>query len=185
MIVNPIEFLNENPVFLDTETSGIATDAEIIEICIIENNGEVVLDSLIKPVNPVPENATAIHGISNEMLEDAPTWPDIWPVVKHALSGRWVGIYNAEFDVRLIKQTHEIAGLKWEPLGAKAICIMEAFARFIGDWSDYHQSYRRHKLENAGKHFDIKIPNSHRAKDDTELARQVLMHVASKIEVEA
>ena len=63
-----------NCAILDTETTGLYDDAEIVEISIIDENGGVLLDTLVKPLKPIPAEATAIHGITNEMVATAPTW---------------------------------------------------------------------------------------------------------------
>ena len=63
-------------VFLDTETTGLDPDHdELLEIAIVDDSGEVLLDTLIKPStnNPVWPEAEAIHGIAPEMVADAPT----------------------------------------------------------------------------------------------------------------
>lgn len=56
-----------NYIILDTETTGLDNTAEIVEISVINDQGEVLLDTLIKPTKPIPGDATAIHGITNEM----------------------------------------------------------------------------------------------------------------------
>lgn len=55
---------------------------------------------------------------------------------------------------------------------------MELYARYYGSWNERYSSYRWQSLENAGSQCGIAIPNSHRAKDDTLLARAVLLHMA-------
>lgn len=62
-------------VILDTETTGLDTMAEIVEISIIASDGHVLLDTLIRPSNPIPPAATAIHHISDLMVVAAPTFP--------------------------------------------------------------------------------------------------------------
>ena len=65
---------SQDPVYLDTETTGLELKDEIVEIAIIDKNGLVLIDSLIKPKQPIPDSATAIHHISNEMVKDSPTF---------------------------------------------------------------------------------------------------------------
>lgn len=172
-------FLANRPVFLDTETTGTHNRSEIIEICIVGQNGQILLDSLVKPVNKIPMDATKVHGISNEMVQEAPGWPQLWPQVKEALANQWVGIYNAEFDLRLMQQSHRKCKLDWEPLGARGFCIMNLYAQFYGEWNDEKGDYRWQSLTKAGEQSGIAIPNSHRAKADTLLARAVLHHIAN------
>lgn len=172
-------FLAQKPIYLDTETTGTHERSEIIEICIVGQSGQVLLDSFVKPVNKIPKDATQIHGISNDMVNTAPTWTKLWPQIKEILAGQWVGIYNAEFDLRLMQQTHEKRKQVWEPLGAKGFCIMNLYAQFYGEWNDKKGDYRWQSLSKAGEQSGITIPNSHRAKSDTLLARAVLHHIAN------
>ena len=75
-------------LILDTETTGLDSQAEIIEIAIINESGNVVFESLVKPTKPIPEDAIAIHGIANEQVHAAPLWIEIATAVNNILSGK-------------------------------------------------------------------------------------------------
>jgi DNA polymerase-3 subunit epsilon len=79
------------PVYLDTETTGLDKKSEIIEICLIDHENNVLFQSLVKPSTPVPYDVTRIHGITNEMLLGAPNWMRVLPEVQELLLGRYVG----------------------------------------------------------------------------------------------
>ena len=71
--------LMNNPetwVILDTETTGLDNTAEAIQIGVLAPDGNVLLNTLVNPICHIPENVTHIHGITNEMVEDAPWSPD-------------------------------------------------------------------------------------------------------------
>ena len=96
------EQLSQNDwVILDTETTG-SYDAEIVEIAIIERTEETLLDTLIKPSIPIPAEVTEIHGITDEMVADAPTFPQVYPRIDAALKKKRVIIYNASFDIKIL-----------------------------------------------------------------------------------
>ena len=173
------QLLAKKPVFLDTETTGFRKNDEIVEVCLIDHDGQTLFDGLIKPTRKIPRDAERIHGISNAMVADAPSWTETWPTLKELLAGRSVGIYNADFDLRLIQQSHEVAGLRWQPIGSNAFCIMKLYAEFYGKWNPRHGSYRWQSLEDAGAQCGIDLPNSHRAQADTMLTRAVLHHLAA------
>jgi len=167
------------PLFLDTETTGLHATAEIVEICILDQADQVLLDSLVKPTRSIPAGVTRIHGISNAMVRNAPTWVEIWPTVQGILAGRAVGIYNAEFDLRMMQQSHRQSGLAWQPIGAHAFCIMELYARFYPTAASGRRSpHRWQSLANAGRQCAIALPNAHRARADTRLARAILQYMA-------
>lgn len=89
-------------VVLDTETTDLA--GEIVEIAIIDaTTGDVLVDTLVKPSCPISPEATAVHGITNDMVAAAPSWQDVWPTVRDALQGRHVIAYNATFDAAQLR----------------------------------------------------------------------------------
>jgi DNA polymerase-3 subunit epsilon len=166
------------PHFLDTETTGFNPDDEVIDIAIIDSEGAVLLDSLVKPKKAIPNDASAIHGIYDQDLVDAPTWTEIWPDFVDILNDQVLGLYNADFDLRLIEQSCRLNGLGWTPPYKQTFDVMALFARFYGDWNERHQSYTWKKLELAGRYLGIDLPNSHRALADALLTREVLVAMA-------
>lgn len=170
--------LTSRPLYLDTETTGLGAQDEIIEICLLESDGSVLRQSLVRPQRLIPADAVRIHGITNVMVADAPTWADLWPQVAEQIAGRSLAIYNADFDLRMMRQSHARHGLPWEHHERHSLCIMKLYAQFRGDWNQAYRTYRWHSLENAGRQCGIALPNSHRAQADALLARAVLHAIA-------
>ena len=172
--------LAEHPVYLDTETTGLDAGDQIVEICVLDHDGSVLVDSLVKSACRISPGAAAVHGITEGAVRDAPMWPEVWPAVEAALRGRLVAIYNAPFDLRMIEQSHRAHGLAgWRPR-SDARCLMELYARFRGDWSGRRGGYRWHRLEDAGWQCGIEQKQAHRARADAWLASAVLHHVAGQ-----
>jgi DNA polymerase-3 subunit epsilon len=173
------EKLGLNPLYLDTETTGTDRSSEIVEIGIIDNEGTNIFQSLVKPTITIPTQATQIHGITNEMVKIASPWYKVWPEVEKILTSRTVGIYNKEFDLRMIQQTHGKFRIPWRPAQTgNSFCIMKLYAQYHGEWDPIRGSYRWQSLEAAGKQLKIPLQNSHRAMDDALLAREVLLAMA-------
>lgn len=160
----------EKPVYLDTETTGLEFDDEIIELAVVNSEGKVVFDSFIRPQKPIPSSATAINHISNEMVSNAPTISQVWPQIRSILAHHPIGMYNAEFDIRMILQSLRKNQIP-DVTKFNAFDIMKVYTDFMG-------TDRRYKLEQAGRNLGIKIPNSHRAADDTLLTRAVFHCIA-------
>ena len=97
--------ISENPVYLDTETTGLETSDEIIEIAIVDTHGLVIYETFIRPTKLIPPAATNIHHITNEMVQNSPNWADKWPEIRQILVSHPIGMYNAEFDLRMIQQS--------------------------------------------------------------------------------
>jgi DNA polymerase-3 subunit epsilon len=162
-----------NPVYLDTETTGLDKTAEIVEIGVVDSDGSILYQSYVRPAHPIPPAASAIHNISNEMVASAPSWPTIWAGLRPLLVSRNIGIYNAEFDLRLMRQSLEQYHLTWRE-NLTAFDIMTLYAEYRGVYDPARRAYKLFRLEEAGRQFGISLPNSHRAADDSLLARAVL-----------
>ncbi len=173
------EKLAQRPVYLDTETTGSGPGDEIIEIGIVDDDGQVLFESLVKPTTPISPDARRVHHISDEMLATAPRWMVIWPKVESVLSGRTVAIYNADFDLRLLQQTHARYKMRWSVAdGTSFICIMKLYAQYYGEWNPKTRGYKWQSLENAGRQCRIALPNAHRTIADTLLTRALLRYMA-------
>ena len=127
--------LNQKPVYLDTETTGLERSDEIVEIALIDFDGSVLLETLVRPKISIPFGATRVHHITDDMVAGAPTWPEVWPQIGALLSGRLTAIYNEEFDIKLMKQTTEKNRIPWSAPYLATTCIMQLYARYFGDWN--------------------------------------------------
>ena len=110
----------EDIVFLDTENTGLGKDDQIVEIAIIDHDGYVLLNSLVNPKRDIPQEATAIHGITNEMVKDCPTLEELTPRIKAAVRNKIIAIYNAEFDLKYLPSLEGVI--------FGTICVMKNYA---------------------------------------------------------
>ncbi|QRN82588.1 3'-5' exonuclease [Chloroflexota bacterium] len=173
------QILAYDPVFIDTETTGFTHKDVVIEIGVVDLHGKTLYKSLFKPAIPIPPDSVAVHHITEEMVADAPSWKDAWEEMEPVLKGRLVGMYNAEFDLRMMKQTHERYWLDWPLDDRHFFCVMKLYAAFYGELSTRSRGYRLHKLEAAGAASGIPLPNSHRAVDDALLTAELFRYMAN------
>lgn len=146
-------WLDSNSLILDTETTGLGGDAEIVEISLINSHGTTLLSTLVKPLKPIPAEATAIHGITHAMVENAPRWPDVFAEFCKLTSGKTVVIYNRDYDTRLLDQTNAAWGISI-PLDMERpefACAMLAYAEFYGQTDSRRGGYKWQKLTEAVK----------------------------------
>jgi DNA polymerase III epsilon subunit-like protein len=134
---------------LDSETTGLESDAEIIELAIISKYGSTLFNSLTKPTVPVESGARAFHQITDEMLGDAPKFPEVFPKIRDALADKLVVIYNSSFDISKLRHCAAIYNLELPEFGAS--CAMHWYAQYHGDWHNYWQNYTWKKLP-GGNH---------------------------------
>lgn len=173
-------------VVLDTETTGVHREAEIVQCAVIDSQGKTLLDRLIKPVFPIPEEATAIHGITNEQVKDAALFP--YEELTRLLNGRNVIVYNAQFDSTMLYQSMRAAYLSnlyidWRTI-ANFHCAMLAFARVYGDWDQRRKSYRWKKLVQACAYYHIPVIDAHNALADCQMTLRVCQAMAGILPVQ-
>jgi len=171
--------LNKKPIYLDTETTGLKEHDQIVEICLLDHDGSIAFQSLVKPTVKIPPDATRVHHITDALVSTAPTWPEIWPQVEAVVTVRRIAIYNADYDLRLMRQSHRAHGLAWST-PTSHFCIMKLYAQFRGDRNSRAGDYRWHSLDDARWQCGLDLPNAHRAQADALLARAVLHYVAAQ-----
>ena len=144
--------MREDWVIIDTETTGLR-NAEIVQIGVLSGSGEMLLDSLVKPTIPIPDKTSLIHGITDDQVRNAPTFPEIYPHFVDLIANKAVVIYNAHFDEAIFRHCCNLAHFE-APSFIELHCAMHWYAQWVGDWSNYHGNYRWPKLP-GGDHTAI------------------------------
>ena len=172
-----------NPVYLDTETTGLGSGAEVCSIAVIDDAGHVLLDTLVKPTRPIPADATAIHDIYDADVATAPGWATVWPQVREVVRNRLVIIYNADYDLRLISQSGLMCAvhsnlLEW----SNCECAMRLYADFHAERDAYRGTNRWQKLVDACMQMQVTSTGivPHSAAGDCELTRR-LVHAMAEV----
>jgi DNA polymerase III subunit epsilon len=160
-------------VVLDTETTGLGYRDEVIEIGLVGPDGASRFASLIRPrAGRIPPGATAVHGITMDDLEGAPTFAEAYDAVLDVARDRRVIAWNAPFDERMVRQSAVAWGRRERMQGFE--CAMQAYARVRG------LRHGRAKLERAAIETGLLtgLRQAHRSTDDALLTLQVLMRAA-------
>lgn len=149
--------------------------AEVVEIALLDAGGAVLLNTLVKPVDGIPPAATSVHGLTDDEVASAPTWPAVVDQVARLLAGRLVIAHNAEFDVRILHQTSRRHGLSLPAY--RTACTM-ALLTPLND-------HRWPTLDVAIALADATAPagGRHRAQGDAERCRQILLALAKQAQL--
>ncbi len=174
------EWFDRDALFLDTETTGLSKYDEIIEICIVDCNGNFLFNSLIKPTMRIPYESIVIHGIRDIDVKKAPRWPDVYDRVRGIIENRLIIAYNASFDYRMLNQTNDKYNLEHIP-GTWA-CAMKTYAVFRGSANKWH------KLEVAADQMGLTYKEQlHRSHADCmltlDLAKAMAYAIPDKVAV--
>ena len=118
--------------FIDLETTGInlATD-RIIEIAIIKvlpDGKRSIKRKLINPRMPIPKQSSDVHGITDEMVKDAPAFKDVAHELKQMLDGCDIAGYNSNrFDIPLLVEEFLRADVDFDMKGRRLLDVQNIF----------------------------------------------------------
>lgn len=118
--------------FIDLETTGInlATD-RIVEIAIVKilpDGKRTVKRKLINPQMAIPKGATDVHGITDEMVKDAPSFKDAAHELKQMLDGCDIAGYNSNrFDIPMLIEEFLKADVDFDMKGRRLVDVQNIF----------------------------------------------------------
>lgn len=152
---------------VDIETTGgYAAANGITEISIHLFDGEKVtkkFETLINPGQPIPNYITAMTGISDKMVEDAPFFEEVADKIYELLNDKIFIAHNVNFDYSFVKGHLREAGFD---LNCKKLCTVRLSRKIFPGFPSYSLGKLCHSL-------GIVINDRHRAGGDTEATRKV------------
>lgn len=143
--------MERHKVIFDVETTGLDPENdEILQFSAINENGEVLLNTYIKPSHHTEwKDAESVNHISPDMVADCKAMEEILPDIQAVFySCNELIAYNAEFDYAFLVN----AGVKFVP-GTVISDPMIEFAKVYGEWNDYYGNYTYQKLTNAAWYY--------------------------------
>jgi len=161
---------------VDIETTGgSVSNSRITEIAIICHDGEGVTQrwsSLVNPEMDIPLHITALTGISDEMVAQAPTFETLAPQIFEWLHDKVFVAHNVNFDYSFIRAQLANCGFTWD---VTKLCTVRLSRKLLPGFS----SYSLGKLcDNIGIH----ITGRHRALGDAEATAQLFSILLAKDE---
>ena len=126
-----------NFVVLDSETTGLGTPIDFVEVGVLSSRGEVLFDSPIKPSCPIEPGASRLHGRTTKSLSGERRFHEFYPDLLETLWTKRVVVYNAPYDRRVWDAAVGRLGARAELAGQLAPweCAMRAFAAYVGERS--------------------------------------------------
>lgn len=124
--------LNKPLAFIDLETTGINLGTDrIVEIAIVKiltDGTRIVKRKLINPGMPIPKASSDVHGITDEMVKDAPTFRQVAQELKQMLDGCDFAGYNSNrFDIPLLMEEFLRAQVDFDMKNRKLLDVQNIF----------------------------------------------------------
>lgn len=137
-------------IVIDTETTGLDADTdELLQVSIIDSQGNTLFNSYIKPL--FTENwdeAMAVNHITPEMVANAPNIIEVKQEINKIINSANVIVgYNILFDLEFL------AAFGIENSKATVIDVMQDFADIYGEWSDKYGCNKCQKLTKCAEYY--------------------------------
>lgn len=156
-------------VFFDLETTGVDTAHDrIVEISMVKvmpDGEEIVKTRRLNPEMPIPPEATAVHGITDEDVKDCPTFSRIAKSLAEFLQGCDFGGFNSNrFDLPVLVEEFLRAGVD----------VDFKRRRFIDVQNIFHKKEQRTLVAAYKFYCDRDLDDAHSAEADTRATYEVL-----------
>ena len=159
-------------VILDTETSGLPPNAEVVEVAVINANGDILLHELNLPKGSISRKATDIHGLTKARIRDRGfrPWAETHDRLIRILSdASRVVTYNALFDKEVLEYTSSLHGkalpnLPW----------YDAMSTYVGEGYSYVT------LTVAATWEGVEVKNAHSAVGDARMTLALIKAVTAR-----
>jgi DNA polymerase-3 subunit epsilon len=159
----------QHMVLLDCETTGgRATYHRIIEIgLLLIEEGTLVKSwqSFVDPQRPIPPGITRLTGITQSMVNGAPTFAELADELLELLADRTLVAHHARFDYGFLKQEFKRLGISYQD---KPLCSVK-LSRLL------YPQFNRHGLDQIIRRFQLTINNRHRALDDAQMIHRFFL----------
>lgn len=161
--------LNKPICFFDLETTGIDVARDrIVEISVLKvfpNGNKESKTWLVNPTIPIPEQSTAIHGITNEKVANEPTFAELAPHVYNMIKDSDLAGFNSDrFDIPLLAEEMLRAEVDFDMKNRVSVDVQTIF----------HKKEER-TLSAAYKFYcNESLENAHSAEADTKATYEIL-----------
>lgn len=165
---------------LDFETTGVDPHNDrVLSYALLDEPG-FEITGLVNPGVPIPEAASAVHGITEDMLVGAPSPVDALGVVVdwvQSLIERGVGlvVYNAAYDLTMLRAEADRHGLR-QPDWQRLLVVDP----LVVDWGIERGDLGPRRLIDVASYYGVSIEDAHDARCDALAARDVAVELAAR-----
>jgi DNA polymerase III epsilon subunit-like protein len=157
---------------VDCETTGTdVTRDEIVSLAVVRLDAEGVetgrFATLVRPSGAIPPEATAVHGIDDASVVEAPRFADFAERLLALLDGAAFVAHNADFDLPMLEHAFAEAGIVYRPAGVA--CTLDSF-RLL------EPTETSHRLESICARRGVALEGAHDARGDV-LATVALLRI--------
>lgn len=156
--------------FFDLETTGMSiTKDRIVEMAVIKLYPSEKIEKkvwLINPQIPIPKEVSAIHGITDQMVSEAPSFKKLSKSIYSFIKGCDLAGYNSDrFDIPLLIEELLRSEINFDTKNLKTVDVQTIF----------HKMEQRNLSAALEFYCDKKIEKAHSAAVDTQATYDVLM----------
>lgn len=170
-----------NFVILDLETTGLSKNyeaitefsglkAQLLPSGVLEV--QETFSTLINPKRPIPRFITRLTGISNEMVQEAPTFENIASEIQAFIGDAAIVAHNATFDCGFLETHFQKAGLN--KLNNHVLCTRRLSRKIFPELPSY-------SLASICQHLEIEHINAHRAEQDVKVTFQLFDKITQEL----
>lgn len=163
---------------VDIETTGGSpADSGITEICAVITDGQKVIqvfETMINPGVPIPRYISSLTGITDAMIENAPTFATIASELYHLLHDKIFIAHNVNFDFGFLKSAFGALGYSFMPM---KLCTVKLSRKAF-------PNRQRYSLGNICSSLGIEVKQRHRAGGDAIATAELFMRCAGVLGME-
>ncbi len=165
---------------MDVETTGVSPyRCRVIEVSVLQASLEHGIHwqqtHLINPRVAVPEQITQFTGITQAMVDAAPTPAEVWPKYQDALQTGVLTAHNLNFDYGFLRSEYQNLGLCYTRPTEQQFCTVKLARLLLADLPS-------RSLPNLVQHFGFQVGAAHRAEADTLACWLLAKHLLTQIQ---
>ncbi|MBR2677754.1 MAG: hypothetical protein IKE28_12730 [Solobacterium sp.] len=159
-------------VFFDVETNNLRNDRICQLAMIYEEDGQEIFEKCwyIDPESPFAEQTIRIHGITQDMVKDSPSFPAIWKEIQPYFETSLIVGHNVNFDLTVLDKVFQYYDIQMDAV-TYGDTISKAGQMAYGSYS--------YSLDSLCEAFNVVLDHHHDAMSDTRACRE-LYHIFDK-----